>query len=248
MRLSAIIPTYNEQATLGELLRRVLETPLDIEAIVVDDGSTDGTREILAEFERDPRVRIVHHDTNRGKGAAIRTGIAHVTGDIVIIQDADLEYFPEDYPALLAPFDDPDVSVVYGSRLRLKSNPACSPWFLLGGLSLTWITNLLYRTGITDEPTCYKVFRADLLKSLPLVCQRFEFCPEVTARVARRGFRIREVPIRYSPRSRAEGKKIRMKDWFEAVAVLLRQRFRRGDSARRESAPCERPPERKTGR
>ena len=225
--LSVIIPAYNEEATVEELLRRVLESPLNLEVIVVDDGSSDGTAEILKRFEKDTRVKVVAHARNSGKGAAIRTGIDHVTGDVVIVQDADLEYDPGDYSAILAQFDDPDVSVVYGSRRLLRSNRISSLSFFLGGVTLTWITNLLYGTRITDEPTCYKAFRADLLKGLPLTCEGFEFCPEVTAMVAKRGIRIREVPIHYFPRGKSEGKKIRARHWFQAVGTLLAHRFRR---------------------
>jgi dolichol-phosphate mannosyltransferase len=226
-KLSLIIPVYNEGATLEELLQRVLASPVDLEVILVDDGSSDDSPEILTRYADRPNVRVVSHERNKGKGAAIRTGISHVTGDVVLIQDADLEYDPGDYPAILAPFGDENVSVVYGSRRLLKSNPMSSLSFFLGGVTLTWVANLLFRTRITDEPTCYKAFRADLLKSLPLECTGFEFCPEVTALVAKRGIRIHEVPIRYYPRSRGEGKKIRAKDWFEAVGTLLRHRFRR---------------------
>lgn len=233
LRLSIIIPAYNEEATIAEILTRVLESPLSPEVVVVDDGSTDGTLAALRPFEGDSRVRVVAHERNRGKGAAIRTGIAHVTGEVVLIQDADLEYDPEDYPAIMREFDDPGVSVVYGSRRLMKSNRMSSLSFFLGGVSLTWITNLLYSTRITDEPTCYKAFRAGLLKSLPLECEGFEFCPEVTALIAKRGVHIREVPIHYSPRARSEGKKINAWHWFEAVATLLKLRFRREGRAQR---------------
>jgi len=226
VKLSVIVPVYNERATVEDLLDRVLGSPLDLEVVIVDDGSSDGTGEVLAQYD-DPRVRVVSHPQNMGKGAAIRTGIAHVHGDVALIQDADLEYDPADYPVLLAPFEDPDVSVVYGSRRLLRENPMSSISFFLGGVSLTVLTNILYGTRLTDEPTCYKAFRADLLKSLPLQCMRFEFCPEVTALVAKKGLRIHEVPIHYYPRRTSEGKKIRAKDWFEAVSTLLKYRFRR---------------------
>jgi hypothetical protein len=153
-----------------------------------------------------------------------------------VMQDADLEYDPGDFGAILAPFEDPDIEVVYGSRRLNSSNPISSWMFFLGGATLTWFTNLLYGTRITDEPTCYKAFRRELLQSLPLRCSRFEFCPEVTAIVARRGIRIREVPISYSPRSRAEGKKIGVRDWFEAVYTLLRYRSRRNPPRRATEA------------
>lgn len=225
MTLSVIIPVYNEESTTAEILRRVLESPLDPEIIVVDDGSVDGTPLILDRYCHHPDVRVVAHERNRGKGAAIRTGIRYVSGEVTIIQDADLEYDPGDYEALIAPFDDPTVQVVYGSRRLLLSNAIQSRLFFLGGASLTWIANLLYRTDITDEPTCYKAFRSALLRSLPLRCRRFEFCPEVTALVARRGIRIREIPIHYTPRSRREGKKIGLADWLGAVYTLVKYRL-----------------------
>ncbi len=224
-QLSVIIPVYNERRTIGALLDRVLASPLDLDVIVVDDGSADGTSDVLRNYEENPRIRILSHPINRGKGAAIRTGISHVRGDFVLIQDADLEYDPDDYATLLALFDDPEVSVVYGSRRLRKSNPSGSLPFLLGGLTLTWLTNFLYGTHLTDEATCYKMFRASLIKNLSLRCNRFEFCPEVTSLVTRMGFSIHEVPIRYKPRNRREGKKIGVRDWLEAVITLLRYRF-----------------------
>lgn len=225
MTLDVIIPIYNEENTLEEVIEKVLTSPLRPTIIAVDDGSSDGTPEILKRYGGNDRVHVASHKRNLGKGAAVRTGLDLATGDVVLLQDADLEYDPGDFGAILAPFEDPDIEVVYGSRRLNSSNPISSWMFFLGGATLTWFTNLLYGTRITDEPTCYKAFRRELLQSLPLRCSRFEFCPEVTAIVARRGIRIREVPISYSPRSRAEGKKIGVRDWFEAVYTLLRYRF-----------------------
>lgn len=227
MTLDVIIPVYDEEDTLAEVLERVLASPLEPTIIAVDDGSSDGSAAILERYADNGRVRVASHERNLGKGAAVRTGIALASGDVVLVQDADLEYDPDDYGAILAPFDDPAVEVVYGSRRLDRSNPTGSPMFLMGGVSLTWITNLLYGTRITDEPTCYKAFRRGLLQTLPLSCMRFEFCPEVTAMVARRGIAIHEVPISYAPRSKAEGKKIGIGDWFEAVHTLLKYRFAR---------------------
>jgi glycosyltransferase involved in cell wall biosynthesis len=224
-KLSVIIPVYNEHETVQQILDRVLSTPLDLDVVVVDDGSTDGTHDVLRSYQSDPRIQVLSHQDNQGKGAAIRTGIEHTRGDLVLIQDADLEYDPEDYARLILPFDDPEVSVVYGSRRLNKWNPKGSLPFYLGGLTLTWLTNALFGTHITDEATCFKVFRSDLLKGLPLQCRRFEFCPEVTSLVARMKIPIHEVPIRYQPRNQKEGKKIGVRDWFEAVVTLLRHRF-----------------------
>lgn len=229
MRLSVIIPVYNEAATVARVVERVQAVEIDgveKEIIFVNDGSTDGTDAVLTELAaRWPgSLRIVHHEQNRGKGAAIRTALEHVTGDVVIIQDADLEYDPQDYHDLLAPFMDPAVQVVYGSR-NLRRNPRSSWSFYWGGRLVSWIANLLYGSHITDEPTGYKVLRTDLLHSLNLESAGFEFCPEVTGKVLRRGIEIHEVPISYQPRSFEEGKKINWRDGLRAIWTLLKYRL-----------------------
>ncbi|MGE0432420.1 MAG: glycosyltransferase family 2 protein [Planctomycetota bacterium] len=236
--LSVVIPCFNEAATLPLIVAKVLRAQptlhgLDLEIVLVDDFSTDGTREMIGDMAAGnygPHCRIVvdYHDANRGKGMALRTGFAKATGDIILVQDADLEYDPADYPQLIRPIIDGVTRVVYGSRwanrhlLRLKTNF----FFRLGNGVVTWFTNLLYRSRITDEPTCYKVFDAALLKSLPLTCTGFEFCPEVTARVLKRGEKIWETPIYYYPRTIAEGKKIKYRDGIVALWTLLKYRFR----------------------
>lgn len=229
MKLSVIVPVYNEATTVAQVIERVLKVELgdvEKEIIVVNDGSTDGTGVVLDTLvaRRANPLKIVHHEQNRGKGAAIRTALEHVTGDVVITQDADLEYDPQEYPALLAPFEDPAVQVVYGSR-NLYGNPRSSWSFYWGGRLVSWIANLLYGSHITDEPTGYKVLRADLLRSLDLQSDGFEFCPEVTGKILRRGIEIHEVPISYRPRSFDEGKKINWHDGLRAIWTLLKYRL-----------------------
>jgi dolichol-phosphate mannosyltransferase len=220
-KLSVIVPAHNERETIAEALRRVKASPGEKEIIVVDDGSTDGTREIL---EADSEIRLICHPKNQGKGAAIRTALAAVTGDVVIVQDADLEYDPADYPLLVEPIRLGKARVVYGSRF-LRGRPDMRwPNYLCNRL-LALAANLLYGARITDEATCYKAFDAALIREIPLDCRRFEFCPEVTAKVRRRGVRIHEVPIRYTARSFDAGKKIRPWDAVEAFWTLLRYRF-----------------------
>jgi dolichol-phosphate mannosyltransferase len=216
---------YNERDTLENLLRRVLAVPVDKEVIVVDDGSRDGTREVLARLAGELPIRALYHERNRGKGAAIRTALAEARGEFTIIQDADLEYDPEEYPRLLAPIQKGEANVVYGSRYLGHTNPLPFTHFKVAVLLLNAMANLLYGTRLTDEATCYKMFRTSLLRSLPLRCERFEFCPEVTARVAKRGEKILEIPIAYHYRTKAEGKKIGWGDGFEAIWTLLRYRF-----------------------
>jgi dolichol-phosphate mannosyltransferase len=202
-----------------------MDVPVDKEIVVVDDGSRDGTREVLADLAKRMPIRVILHDRNRGKGAAIRTALAEARGQIVIVQDADLEYDPSDYPKLIEPIVRGEVNVVYGSRYLGRDNPLPLTHFKLAVLLLNAMANVLYGTRLTDEATCYKVFRASLIRSIPLRCERFEFCPEVTAKVAKRGERILEIPIRYHYRTKAEGKKIGWSDGFEAIWTLLRYRF-----------------------
>ncbi len=226
--LSILIPIHNEARTLRRIIAAIVAAPLPLpfELICVDDASTDNTATLLAELAgADPRIRVVRHEVNRGKGAAIRTAMACARGEIVLVQDADLEYAPEEYPRLLAPILGRETNVVYGSRYVAPGNDLPLTHFKIGVLILNATANLLYGLRLTDEATCYKVFRADLLKSLPLRCERFEFCPEVTARVALRGERIVEVPISYHYRTRAQGKKIGLRDAFEGFFTLLRYRI-----------------------
>jgi glycosyltransferase involved in cell wall biosynthesis len=227
MKLSIIMPVFNECETLREILRQVraVELPgIEKEILVVDDGSTDGSREILAEEAETADLRVFHHDANRGKGAAVRTAIEHATGDMILIQDADLEYDPRDYPALIQPIVEGRVTVVYGSRF-LGPRKAMLFWHMLGNKLLTLTTNILYNAILSDMETCYKCFRADVVKDIPLRAKRFEFEPEVTAKVLKRGHRIFEVPISYYGREYHEGKKISWRDAPLAFWTLLKYRF-----------------------
>ena len=229
-KLSIIIPVFNERGTITELLDKVeavnLGVGIEKEIIIIDDFSTDGTREILKTME--DKFVILYHDRNYGKGMALRTGIKEITGDYVVVQDADLEYDPNDFKIMLNKIASENLQVVYGSR-RLNHSylkgRRSGHLFAVGGIFLTWITNVLYGTEITDEPTCYKMFRTEFLKSIDLKCIRFEFCPEITAKIAKRGIDIHEVPINYFPRHKNEGKKINWRDGLEAIWVLLKYRF-----------------------
>lgn len=229
-RLTIVIPVYNEEGLVGRLLDRVLEAPLSVpkEIIVVDDGSTDGSLlEVTRWREEHPGAFLqLVHKPNGGKGSAVRAGVLRSTGDVVIIQDADLEYDPNDYQACIDPILNGEAPVVYGSRELGGRNTRCShPCFYLGGLLVTAVTNLLFRARLTDEPTCYKTFRGTLIRALPFEGDGFDWEPEITAKLLRLGFRIHEVPIRYTPRSLAEGKKIAWRDGLKALAVLLKFRL-----------------------
>lgn len=221
MKLSILIPVYNERATILEILKRVQAVPYEKEIIAVDDGSTDGTRELLAQVQG---VTVLYHDRNRGKGAAIQTALAHATGDIIVIQDADLEYDPRDYKQLVEPIMEGRAKVVYGSRF-LGPRMAMFFWHMVANKMLTLMTNILYDAILSDMETGYKAFRADVIKGMRLRSHRFDFEPEVTAKVLKRGIRIFEVPISYYGREYSEGKKIGVKDGFVAIWTLLKYRF-----------------------
>jgi len=222
--LSILIPVYNEKNTVLELLRRVEAVPLPVakEIVIVDDGSRDGTRELLAGLGS--RAKVVLHEVNRGKGAAIRTALAHATGDYVIIQDADLEYDPVDYPGLLSPLLDGRADVVYGSRFLGGPHRVLFFWHYFGNLLFTMITNVLYNINLTDMGTCYKLFAAEKIKAIPLESERFGIEAEITAKICKRRLRIYEAPISYSGRTYDEGKKITWKDGFSYLWCLLRYR------------------------
>ena len=225
MLLTVIMPVFNEKNTIETILGKIQKVPIEKEIIIVDDGSTDSTRDILKKYENIKNIKIIYHKKNKGKGAAIRTAINHIKGDIVIIQDADLEYDPADYIQLIKPIQENKSKVIYGSRFLNPKNKHSHYSFYLGGRFVSLITNILYSQKLTDEPTCYKVFDSELLRSIHLECEKFEFCPEVTAKIAKKGIKIKELPINYYPRKKMEGKKLTWSDGLEAVWTLLKYRF-----------------------
>ena len=228
MKLSVIVPAYNEEETIDEIINRVRAVDLgdvDLEMVIVDDASTDGTPERLKTYRGEAGITVLRHDSNRGKGAAIRTGLDSASGDLVVIQDADLEYDPNDYPRLIKPIIDGDADVVFGSRFA-GSVQNMRYINVVANKVLAWAATLLFGKRITDEATCYKVLATDTLRSFDLQCERFEFCPEVTAKTLRRGYRLVEVPITFRARTIETGKKIRTRDGLEAIWTLLRFRFK----------------------
>jgi len=226
MQISVVIPVYNEVSTIREIVVRVQAVDLNKEIIIVDDGSTDGTRELLQEITLShENVRVLYHDRNQGKGAALRTGFEGATGDIVIIQDADLEYDPREYPVLLEPILDGRADIVYGSRFLGGPHRVLFFWHYLGNKFLTLLSNALTNLNLTDMETCYKVFRREVLNDIQLKSNRFGFEPEFTAKIAKKGFRIYETSISYSGRTYAEGKKIGWKDGVKAIFAIIWFRF-----------------------
>jgi glycosyltransferase involved in cell wall biosynthesis len=222
--LSVVVPVYNEKTWIREVVRRVKAVPIPKEIILVDDCSTDGTREILAELEGDD-VKVCYHDVNRGKGAALREGFKHATGDVVIVQDADLEYDPSEYPKLIQPIIENRADVVYGSRFIGQTHRVLYFWHYMANKILTMLSNMFTNLNLTDMETCYKVFRREVLQGIALKSNRFGFEPEITAKIAKRkhpSWRIYEIPISYSGRTYEEGKKIGLKDAFTAFYCIVR--------------------------
>ena len=229
MKLTVVIPVYNEAETIEEIVRIVQDVPVEKELVLVDDCSKDGTREKLAGLESAyDNVRVVYHDVNRGKGAALRTGFQHAAGEIVIIQDADREYDPAEYPALIAPIVDGRADVVYGSRYAHRTVRKVLPyWHTRMNLFLTWLSNMMSNLTLTDMETCYKVFRREVIQGIDIEEERFGFEPEITAKLAAAGVTIYELPIRYNPRSYDEGKKIGWRDGVRALWCILKYNARK---------------------
>lgn len=221
--LSVIVPVYNERENILKIIDLIKNVPVNKEIIIVDDGSSDGTGEILHKL-KDDTIRTYRHPINIGKGAAIRLGLFYAKGDIVVIQDADLEYDPQDYLRLIEPILSGAADVVYGKR-QFDPNKKTHLRYYWGGQFVTKLANFLYGINISDEPCCYKVFKADTLKQIKLHCIGFEFCPEITAKIAKKGIKISEVPVSYNPRRMDEGKKIRWFDGLKAIYVLLKYKF-----------------------
>jgi dolichol-phosphate mannosyltransferase len=231
LKISILIPVYNEFLTLPLVVQRVLAAQLpegcEKEVIIVDDGSTDGTTELLNQYKDSPVVLVHHSPVNFGKGAALRIGIGKATGDILLVQDGDLEYDPKDYPKILAPILRGETKIVYGSRFHTGSRRGIRDMKWANWLAnrwLTWTANLLYAAHLTDEATAYKAFAREVIDAIDLRCIRFEFCPEITAKARRLGYAIAEVPISYNPRGILEGKKIRWQDGVQALWTLARYR------------------------
>ena len=225
MDISVIIPVYNEVKNINEIIKRVQTTKLANEIVIVDDGSKDGTRDILQTLNGKKKVRVILHEKNQGKGAAVVTGMKAAKGEILLIQDADLEYDPRDYPLLLKPIQEGLADVVYGSRFLGGPHRVTMFWHQVANKLLTLMTNILYDSILTDMETGYKVFRRNVIEGMTIKAKRFNFEPEFTAKILKRKYRIYEVPISFNPRDYSEGKKIKLRDAFEAVWTLLKYRF-----------------------
>ncbi len=242
LRLTVIMPVYNEAATVETAIQRVWRVPLDVELVCVDDGSTDGTADVLRRLQADGVIdRLIVHEHNRGKGAAVRSGIRAATGDIVVVQDADLEYDPLDLPGLIQPILDGRADAVFGSRFLGGPHRVLYFWHSIGNGLLTLLSNMFTDLNLTDMETCYKAVRADLMKTLPLQSNRFGIEPELTARLAQAGARVYEVPVSYHGRTYDEGKKIGWRDGFSALWYIVRYNLFRPRATRFHPAPAARP-------
>ena len=225
MKLSVIIPVFNEVKTIQEIIKRVQATGLADEIVAIDDGSNDGSRDLLANINMEGKVKVIFHDHNQGKGKAIRTGIENASGDLILIQDADLEYDPREYPNLLRPIQEGIADVVYGSRFLGAGRRPVLFWNMVANKILTLVTNILYNNILTDMETGYKLFRRQIVEKMTLHARGFEFEPEFTAKILKRKVRIYEIPITFNPRDYSEGKKIKMRDAFIAMWTLIKYRF-----------------------